>query len=528
MNTPGTRSLRDRSSSRDPEADRQAHRKPAVKIKAEEKGTMHAFEEPKIAQNPSYRDHHSGSHYGVAEHMQPLGEPPNAKVKGRVKADGGRKSMLGKGAAGLGGDAQETPDGTPAPPSVPQPPVEPTAAPKIVVEDEHDGDYAPNGIGKKKERAAKRRAARRSSGISTAIINKTGKGKKHPKADPDGKIKDVVEEAKRRANDVNKPDLADAVNQIYIWSLDDERLMVLLKAILRQTATAEETEEFQNHVRKAKRLLKEDKLDKERQAKVAAEKAAKLDRAQSLPHRSPSKFTPDTTETSAIPSTERTDTLHPHSRVKGKSKSPSKSPHRRRPGVNGKMSGSSSKDRSGGYESDSSLTDMTSNPDDDMGVDGPDGLDDSGAATAAANFKGKDFAAERGSLAAPNRNLKRPSADAELQDDEQDRALEAKKRRLNETIIRDYQSEESNMRTQQNGTNSHVRTRQGKNLSLAPPSLSLKINGSRNASTRGSRAASSELDSPLSDLTQSSRQSTPHIPKAMPKPFGKKAKTKQS
>ena len=525
----GTRTLRDRSSSRDPEADRQTQKKPAVKIKTEEKGTMDEWEEPKVVQkqNPSYRDQRGGSYYGVSEHMQPLGEAPNARVKARVKAEGGRKSMLGKGAAGLGVDAQETPDGTPAPPSAPPPPMEPSPAPKIVIEDEDDGEYAPNGTGKRKERVAKPRTARRSSGVPTTAQTKPSRPKPYfPKADPDGKIKGVVEEAKRRASQVGKPDLAAAVNQIYIWSLDNKRLMILLKTILKQNATAAETQEFQDHVRKAKKQLKAENDAKDaKEAKLKADKAAKV--AQALPLRSPSKFTSEDAETSAIPSTEQTDTLQPQRPVKGKS--PSKSPHRRRSGQNGNMSASPSKDRSGGYDSDSSLTDMTSNPEDDMDVDEPDGLASPGPSASTAALKGKDFAAERGSLAAPNRNLKRSSADAELQDDERDRDLEAKKRKLNETVVRDYHARESNMRGTPNGTASRLRTRQGKNVSLAPPSLSVTSNGTRNTSRRASRAASSELDSPLSEAqTQSSRQSTPHVPKAPAKTFGKKAKTKQS
>lgn len=526
----GTRALRDRSASRDRDADSKAQKKAAVKIKSEERAATDAFEEPKIAQNPSYRDHHGGSHYGVAEHMQPLGEAPNARVKARVRAEGGRKSMLGKGGAGVGVDAQETPDGTPAPRLAPPVQTEQSPAPKIVIEDEDDGDYAPNGNNKRKERAAKPRAARRSSGLpstttKTAKQKSTASKSAFPKADPDGKIKGIVEEAKRRAITYNQPDLAAAVDRIYHWALDNERLMELVKAILSRNATPKETEEFQAHVRKAKKQLKAEK-EEVKQANSKAEKAAKL--AQSLPLRSPSKFTSEEAETSAIPSTENTDTLQPQPRS-AKAKSPSRSPHRRRSGQNGNMSASPSKDRPGGDESDSSLTDMTSNPDDDMEIDQPDTVASPGPSTAPNTLQGKDFAAERGSLAAPNRNLKRSSAEAELQEDERDRVLDAKKRKLNETVQRDFEFEESNLRSQPNGTASRLRTRQGKNTSLAPPSLTLKTNGTRNASTRASRAASSELDSPLSEApTQSSRQSTPHVPKIPPKTFGKKAKTKQS
>ena len=525
----GTRALRD-STPRERDVDVKPQKKAtAGKTKAEDKAAVE-FREPSIASHPSYKDTHGGSFYGVAEHMQPLGEAPNARVKARVKVDGGRKSMLGKGALGVGADAQETPDGTPAPTSASAVQVGQSPAPTIVIEDEGDADYAPNGVDKRRARAVERaakRPARRSAGPPTSGKKAQSKSaspqKSFPKADPDGMIRKVVEEAKRRANEVGKPDLAAAVDRIYIWSLDNERLMELLKAILNQGASAKETGEFQNHVRKAKKELK---AEKEEEAKLLkADKPAKP--TQSLPHRSPLKFTPEEAESSAIPSTESAETLKPLHR--GKGKSPSKSPHRRRPGENGNMSASPSKDRSGGYESDSSLTDMTSNPDDEMDVDEPDGLASAGLSTSAAVTKGKDFAAERGSLAAPNRNLKRSSADAELQEDERDRVLDLKKRKLNETVQRDYDFEESNMRSQLNGTAPRLRTRQGKNASLAVPSLSLKTNGTRNASGRASRAASSELDSPLSEApSQSSRQSTPHVAKAPAKLFGKKAKTKQS
>lgn len=521
----GTRTLRDRSTSRDPEAEKQTQKKSAVKIKAESKDDMDTFVEPSLAQKPSYRDTHGGSFYGVSEHMQPLGEAPNARVKARVKADGGRKSMLGKSVMGVGVDAQDTPDGTPAPPSASQAAAEVSPGPKIVIEDEDDADYAPNGASKKKERAAKPRAARRSSGVPATTQPKGAKVKKTawPKADPDGKIKEVVEEAKRRAIEVGKPDLAAAVNQIYIWSLDNERLMELLKAILKQTASAAETEEFQNHVRKAKKKLKAEKEDE-------AAKAKQRKGAQALPLRSPSKFTSEEAESSPVPSTEKPDHLQPQTSTNTpKGKSPPKSPNRRRSGNSRNMSASPSKDRPAGDESDSSLTDMTSNDEGDMDIDEPESISPPGPSTTTTVFKGKDHAAERGSLAAPNRNLKRSSADAELQEDDRERQIAAKRRKLEEGIQRDYHYEESNIREQPNGTPSRRSTRQGKNVQLTAPSLSLKTNGNRTGGGRASRAASSELDSPLSEpLSQSSRQSTPHVPKAPPKAFGKKAKTKQS
>ena len=490
---------------------------------------MDQFVEPSLAEKPSYRDH-NGSPYGVLEHMQALGEAPNARVKARVKPDGGRKSVIGRSAAAVGLDAQETPEGTPAPQATTPAPANTPSQPRIVVDDERDENYAPNAAAKKKERATRTRAVKRSGDTASApqstvppkdkpqkvIVNRNKKYNAH-------KLKQVVEAARERAMEVGKPDLAEAVHEIYQQSLTNAYLTELLENILTQSATPTHTAEFQNFVRAAKKKLKDAKQQETRNIP-----ASSANGTQSLPLRSPSKFTSAENTTSAIPSTEQPELKPP--KVSLKVRSPSKQSGRRRSGHSGTMSASPTKKRSNSADSDSSLTDMTSNPDDDMDVDEPDELGDkiAGPSSTVNGIKGKDHAAERGSLAAPNRNLKRSSADAEFQDDEQDRTLAKKKLKLSETVSRDYSYEESNIRRPPTECSSRLRSLRGKNGTLAPPSLSLP-NGSRNASIRGSRAVSTDIDSPLSELSPaSSRQSTPHVWKGPAKTFGKKAKTKQS
>lgn len=185
----------------------------------------------------------------------------------------------------------------------------------------------------------------------------------------------------------------------------------------------------------------------------------------------------------------------------------------------------SPKKRSGSVGSDSSLTSLTSNEDDGHDMD-LEGVDDSrpGTSAGANGVIGKDHAAERGSLAVPSGAAKRSSADAEL-DEERDRALAAKKQKLTEEIARDPEYQESYIRPPMPAPRSRAaRIKEG---ALAPPSLRLDPNGGR---SRGSRAASLDGDSPLSELSPTtSRQSTPKIAKPAPKPtFGKRAKTKQS
>ena len=523
----GSRTLRDRSSSRDPDASQQIERKSNAKEKVKKEVAKESWSEPSLAQNPSYRDHKGGSYYGVSEHMQPLGEAPNAKVKTRVKPDGGRKSMLGKGAGVMGLDATDTPEGTPAPPEVQR---EPPAQPRIVVEDEDDGEYAPKVNGKKKERAARPRGVRPTT-EATSYPTKASAAPPKPPANINKnkiydavKLKSVVESAKKRAIDVGKPDLAAAVNAVYERSLYDARLTELLEGILSQSSSEEQTREFQEYVKIEKRRLRElkEKSTAKDSPRNAPETTKPTNGGQSLPVRSPSKFTSTETKPSAKPSSARLEP--PKLKASRKSESPAKDSGRRRSHHSNRMSRSPSKKRSGSVGSDSSsLSELTSNPDDEMDVDEP---GDAAELPTTNGVKTKDHAAERGSLAAPNRNLKRSSAEAELQEDERDRDLAKKKQKLNETVNRDYPHQESNMRGPPSGENSRLRSQRGKDGNLAPPTLS-SAKATRNASARGSRAVSTDLDSPLSSPA-SSRRSTPQVSRVSTKPFIKRAETKQS
>lgn len=505
---------------------------------------MSGWTEPALSEKPSYRDS-NGSGYGVNEYMQPLGEAPSAKVKARVKPDGGRKSLLGKNAVGGGLNAQDTPEGTPAPPAQ----ASGTPQPSMVIDDDRDGDYAPQGNGRRKERMSRSRTANRRSESTPvpagATSAKTRPSKPFKAPDPPAKpkivnnnkkydefkLKQVVEAAKKRALEVNKPDLCAAVHEIWIQSLTDDRLTQLLECILTQTATKKQTAEFQSYVRTAKRKLRADEKELNEQkakarAHVAVEAATVRERPEStngshsLPLRSPSRFTGEEGEASALPSTEPSE---PRQLAKPTVKvtSASKSPSRKRASQGQKMEVSPSKKRSGSVGSDSSLTDMTSNADDTEvdEVDGP----APATSTHVDGITGKDHAAERGSLAAPARGVKRSSADAEMRDEEL-RELAAKKQKLGENINRDDSFQESSMRSTPT-RQSTLRAQQARN-GVLPPSLTLAPPNAPNVSTRGNMAVSTDLDSPLSSAA-SSRRGTPQVQKA-PKSFGKRAKTKQS
>ncbi|KAK5168646.1 uncharacterized protein LTR77_005955 [Saxophila tyrrhenica] len=516
----GTRTLRDRSASRTPNGSTGKRKESVATEVKEEKMEGSAWLEPPLAQKPSYRDHAGVSYYGVSEHMQPLGEAPNARVKTRVKAEGARKSVLGRSAAGGGLDAQETPEGTPAPQTGAVVQAPPSPHPRIVVDDEDDADYAPKANGKKKERKPKPRAPKRQS--ETPAPTQTKLVPPDPKSYDRTKLGAIVNEAKMRALESGKPDLAAAVYEIYLQALKNGVLMRLMQAILAQKATPEETKQFQQHVRVAKKMLKEE-AEARRQAR--RDHPHDSNGTHSLPLRSPSDLTPRELEIYSARTSTETSNYH-DTKVSLTWKSPSKDPNRHRTSKTVTMSASPSKRREGSPNgSDSSLTDMTSNPDDDMDLDEPASDAAPGPSAQQTTTTGKDHAAERGSLTAPNRNLKRSSAEAELQEDERDLALAAKKQKLNEGITRDAQFEESSVREPADSRSSRLRARQS--TTLAPPTLSLNTSGTRMGSRSASRAVSTDLDSPLS-TPASSRQSTPQVAKAPAKAFGKKAKTKQS
>lgn len=525
-------------------------------------GTLDGWVEPSLAAKPSFEDH-GGAPYGVLEHMQPLGEPPSTRVRARVKGDGARKSLLGRSGAGTGLDAQDTPEGTPGPQSSSQAAFEALPPlPPIAMDDEDDDDYAPGKKSKKKERAAKPRATKRQSESAGPVEappsgKGKGKGKKAaaaaaaaasaaaaPAAKPKApepinnnrfyhaaKLKAVVEEAKRRSVEAGRPTLAAAVEEIHQQSLTNPRLTELLEAILCLNATPEQTAEFQLYVKEAKRKLRAAKSEAKRNSP-----ATEVNGSKPLPLRSPTKVEATTQvkdELPAIPSTEMVEIPKPKFSIKVKSPPKPSSSHR---AAHGHATSSSpvkhkSEDMDGDLSDLSELTELSEG--EEMAVDTPEELDEMSSApppSKANGMKAKDQAAERGSLGVQGSNLKRSSADAEIQETEDDRVLNAKKLKLSGKVTRDYDYTDSHMRSSLSASGS-LRTPHGlgaKNGAGRPTKITLHANGGGNASARSSRAISVDADSPLSSPAGSSRRSTPHVWKGPPKPTGKRAKTKTS
>ncbi|KAK0904175.1 hypothetical protein LTS16_018514 [Friedmanniomyces endolithicus] len=487
--------------------------------------------EPSLTSAPSYEDHYGAPH-GVLEHMQPLGEAPSAKVKSRVRSEGPRKSVHGRSAAAVGLDAPETPEGSPAPPIAASVQVDGSIPPPAVkADDEKDDDYAP-AVNKKAGAPRPKPAPRHSDATGSAKklraeARKGGSSAKKRVYDP-AKLQRVVESAKARAMEVGKPDLAAAVHEIWVESLKSVHLTDLLEAILTTTATAAQTEDFQNHVKRAKKRLRD---AKEKHRKKPAKN--NTNGTQALPLRSPSNSTsqpvPPPTTNFAVPSTEHTDSSK--TRLSLKVKSPTKQA-RRRPEQGGKMASLPPKSRARSGSETSELTDLTSDGEGPLPPGEADQLSHGPPSVAPKTngIHGKDHAAERGSLAAPGGKMKRSSAEAELDDEgwEREKVIITKKAKLGETVTRNTPYQESDMRSSAREAR-QSRTTRTKPTSLVPPSITLPAAGSRAASARGSRAPSMNPDSPLTDIsTNSSRLSTPRIMKTAPKAPGKRAKTKNS
>ena len=543
---------RDARTSRDSDATGTTTPRGQDKEKAKSKsmnGTLDGWVEPSLAAKPSFEDH-GGAPYGVLEHMQPLGEAPSTRVRARVKGDGARKSLLGKGGAGAGLDAQETPEGTPGPQSSqaamePLPPL-----PPVAMDDSDDDDYAPGKKSKKKERVAKPRATKRQSESAgpSADAPPSGKGKGRGKKEkvvekpaaekpperininriyyPE-KLKAVVDEAKKRATETGKKSLADAVEEIYLQSLTNQRLTTLLEAILCQNATPEQTTEFQGFVKDAKKKLRLAKSEAARKPP-----AAEVNDKKPLPLRSPvkeEKVAQVKQESPAIPVTGKATIPKPKFSIKVKSP-PKQSSSNRTSHTHATTSSSPVKHKTENMDDElSDLSELTElSEGEEMAVDTPEERDEmfSGPPVLSNGTKAKDQAAERGSLGVQGSNLKRSSAEAEIQETEDDRVLSAKKLKLSGKVTREYDYTDSHIRSSLSGLSRGVR---GPGAKSATPKITLHPNGGGNASARSSIAISVDAESPLSSPAGSSRRSTPgHVWKGPPKQTGKRAKTKTS
>lgn len=436
---------------------------------------MDQWVEPPVKTTTSYQDH-GGAPYGVLENMQPLGEAPNARAKGRVKPDMIRKSLLGRGAAASGLDAQDTPEGTPAPPATPQLVSNGKVMAKAKVDDEQDDDYAPGS--KQRGRVAKAKANKRLSepapNDEQTPPRSKGKNKSRSLSTTSStasrislkKLENTVKDAVDRAMRAGKDETGAAVVIVWREAQYNLHLRGLLDTILSPNCPKDQFNEFQIYVKKAKKTIK-----------ALLDKGEPLDfdvAANSTALHSPPKTEKEKTYISTDGPTKLGRpkiSLKVKSPQKPTHKSPHKSPHKHSGGRHSTHGSKTKKHRSNSVGSDSSLSELT----DLESEGGEDNMDVDVPTKPSKTTSTRDLAAERGSLNPADRNLKRPSAEIDTAADEREQVISNKKRKLAETVERDFNYEESDLRSQPRKSTTGRRTR---NSGVVLPPLTLAPNRS--------------------------------------------------
>jgi len=479
--------------------------------------TSKEWTEPAIEEGRPSWEEHGGAPYGVLEDMQALGQPPNAKVKGRVKDVSLRKS-LGKN-AGIVLEAVNTPEGTPSyeiprAASVPQEilPQEPLP---IIPDDEKDVDYQPKAVKNlKSTRTRLSRSTAASSEPPKATASATPvqpqvKLSQTPSAEPAHRsspavavtesdqprgphkihgLDKIVAAAVERSIEMGQADLGAAINQVFLESYHSDRLTDLLRVILDRTATKEQGDQFRVEIRRAKKI---NKTQKKSQADPSQQTAAPAKISTSAPATRP--------EMAPRPSIEGPGNVP---KIKLSVRAPKREVADDQPSMtNGEAK--PVKKRSGSQSSSSSLSSLGDLPQ-----------------------QGNQMEVDEQRIAPPViNNLKRSSAEADLAHDERDKAVAAKKQKLREFS---YQEPAP----QQQATESHLRIEQPRTLRQKPvvnyqiPAAPAATTTARQPSSRTRRELS---ESPLSDLSP-----PPASPRGTPRNtghgnvFSKKAKTKQS
>jgi hypothetical protein len=573
-NRESKRKLRESTDSRGLDTSRVRDTTPVVnsKDKAREKTFMDRWVEPTLAApKASYQDH-GGLPYGVLEHMQPLGEAPSAKVKARVKGEGTRKSLLGRNAASLGTEAQDTPEGSPVPSRLPLM-ENAEGLPIMIKEDEKDEDYAPQS-GKRGERKTRSRVTKpsvrktESAGVVTPQKSEKQAASSEP-ARPRGawysaeKLQEVIDSAKQRAHAANRPDLAVTVDEIYKLSHTDDNLKELLRKVLTEVASTEERKIFQGYVRKIQKQTKG----------ARSHKPPRPIPEVVVNSTTPSDATRTTSNGTSEPTTvvaSQTPTL-PRPRISLKVRNPAKHAETQN-GAHASRK-ESPKKRPGSAGSDSSLTQFTSDEDRPESAKKPaskangstDELKGRTRNSLTVNLQAQNaLSPNDAGLRSPGRIGKRSSAEAFSDNEElgqpksgskkskaeaqpiklesappalpsdkrtiensQTDGIARLKHELGAAVIRDYDFEESNLRPAREPTVTASRSHRTRHSAQAVPTA----NGlsTHNTTDHNSRASSMMIDgSPLSDLSPVlSGHSTPQWANP-PKNLGKRAKTKKS
>jgi hypothetical protein len=198
---------------------------------------------------PSFEDYKGLERHGVLEHMAPLGSLPGTKVKARLKQHepSRRATHLKNGDARAARDEVSTPE--PALPAItrrsePRKPEERPAKVSSSRERDEDYEYKPKG----NVRAAPAKAAPTHAAVHGIPLPRTAREQM--------KLRQIVDTAIKRSNDLGDDVLGIAVKQLYEESLHNRALADLLDAVLTQKPTPQQTLEFQSYIKGARKKIK--------------------------------------------------------------------------------------------------------------------------------------------------------------------------------------------------------------------------------------------------------------------------------
>lgn len=217
-----------------------------------------AWDEPPIRNPaPSFEDYKGLERHGVLEHMAPLGALPGQKVKLRLKTHE-KPHRLSQGISqARNGDVTVTKEVPDLPESTPpvankkadsRKPEERQTRSHPSRERDEDEDYTPT-VGSKTTPIKTTQARTPLFPGTPSSRSVTGQAR----------LRQVVDSAVERANELGNPELGLAVKRLYDESLSNRTLADLLDAVLGQRPTPRQAADFQGYIKAARKQIKAQK-----------------------------------------------------------------------------------------------------------------------------------------------------------------------------------------------------------------------------------------------------------------------------
>lgn len=220
------------------------------KVLRERGAKIRDWEEPPLRNPaPSFEDYKGLERHGVLEHMAPLGSLPNQKVRLRLKAHEPSRRLPQV----RNGDVPVTKEEVN--PLDPTPPIVTRRSEPRKMEDrpnklhssrerDEDQDYLPKGVSK----TTPVKASPSQPSLHGTPSSRTSAGQ--------ARLRQVVDSAVERANELGNPVLGLAVKKLFDESLHNRTLADLLDAVLSQKPTPRQAADFQGYIKVARKQIK--------------------------------------------------------------------------------------------------------------------------------------------------------------------------------------------------------------------------------------------------------------------------------